>query len=952
MPDVTQNVIIEFISDTTKLAPAVDQLENIGKIEQGQAAAFKSTNTEINKQAAALKNVAAVNDQISATGKVTKKNVSDLATAVKGMSGTFQSEFKKGVIDGLQKAGVSIKDFEKTLDGSFDKASQATLALRSQLRAMVEQLAQLKLNGQENSDQFEILAGQAAKLKTAINAAGKEVSHLGSETRTIDGVIDTVSSLAGGFAVVQGAAALFGDESEELQKTLLRVNAAMAILQGLQEIQKVLLKDSAASKLADVLATKAQAAALAVYNFVVGASTGLTKALRIALAATGVGLLVIGVLALVEAFKSSNNEMEDATTLIDSQADAYERLNEVIERQTNIQEARAKLAGASESELIRIQGRALQQQRAALLQFNKNLAKQRDELDATSEAWFKLNTEIDKNSNTIIGLDNQIVVKSINLEKQLADERAEAEKKRKADAKQAGEDAKKRRDDATQKEKDARAAGFADFKASVELELLAAEKGSQAELEIKKRLLRAELQQALDNDKLTDNQRKLLIHKFFSERIELEKQFSKDRDKLNFETIASGIQADLAQLEVSNEKKLELTETAIRLQAQVEIGAAEGNSAKIIEIEAKRDKAIRDARIASIQEVVNYEIALSEATDGPEKRRLQAILENGKTELGEKKSIIDELAGFEASAIQKRISALNKEKEEKLISQKDYDLQYRQLVDQQVVIWEDAEKKKTEETKKQSATRNEQIKKDIESVASIASAVSDVLSGINDIQTQNENNKLQADRNRIKELREAGAISEKDAVARMKRLDREELVIKRKQAQREKNIAIFEAIINTAKGVAAAIPNPFLIALAIAVGAAQIAIISARPLPQFAKGKKGSYEGLGIVGEAGSELVEKNGKMFIAEKEQMVWLGKKDKVYSHKETVEMMSKPVMSTERNDTTFINNKGDTIDYDKIGEAVGKHVQTNVFVDGVQEQSIRKKEFINYINNRRSF
>src|SRR4029079_19681814 len=101
-------------------------------------------------------------------------------------------------------------------------------------------------------------------------------------------------------------------ESKDLQQTLLRVNAAMAVLQGLQQIQNVLQKESAASILANTIATKAQSAALAVYNFIVGTSTGLTKAFRIALATTGIGVIVIALIELVKVLNKSNHEMEDA----------------------------------------------------------------------------------------------------------------------------------------------------------------------------------------------------------------------------------------------------------------------------------------------------------------------------------------------------------------------------------------------------------------------------------------------------------------------------------------------------------------------------------------------------------------------------------------------------------------------------------------------------------------
>ncbi len=46
--------------------------------------------------------------------------------------------------------------------------------------------------------------------------------------------------------------ALFGDENEELQKTFVKLQAVMAVLQGLQGIQNVLQKESAARQLINI----------------------------------------------------------------------------------------------------------------------------------------------------------------------------------------------------------------------------------------------------------------------------------------------------------------------------------------------------------------------------------------------------------------------------------------------------------------------------------------------------------------------------------------------------------------------------------------------------------------------------------------------------------------------------------------------------------------------------
>lgn len=71
-------------------------------------------------------------------------------------------------------------------------------------------------------------------------------------------------------------------------------------------------------------------------------------------------------------------------------------------------------------------------------------------------------------------------------------------------------------------------------------------------------------------------------------------------------------------------------------------------------------------------------------------------------------------------------------------------------------------------------------------------------------------------------------------------LEKKKAEIEYKQAKRQKQMALFDAIIGTARGVASAIPNVFLMGLAAAVGALQIATIQKQPLP--ARGyEKGLY---------------------------------------------------------------------------------------------------------------
>jgi choline dehydrogenase-like flavoprotein len=121
------------------------------------------------------------------------------------------------------------------------------------------------------------------------------VRILASDTFKFDAAVGATQALASGFEVAQGAAALFGGESEDLQKSLLKVQAAIAVANGVQQIASLVTEQSAVKTAVLTTATTA-------YNLAVGTSTGALKVFRLALAATGVGALVIGLVALYENF--------------------------------------------------------------------------------------------------------------------------------------------------------------------------------------------------------------------------------------------------------------------------------------------------------------------------------------------------------------------------------------------------------------------------------------------------------------------------------------------------------------------------------------------------------------------------------------------------------------------------------------------------------------------------
>jgi hypothetical protein len=196
------------------------------------------------------------------------------------------------------------KNVQLTVDikggDSVGKAAEATKNLKTQLKELKAELASGSLTGRA----FDEAAERAARLQETLDDVNQQLRSLANSKAEIalNGFMSLAQGIVGGFTAAQGAMALFGDENEEVQKALLKVQSAMALLNGIQAVNNSLKKEEGLLTAANIIKTKVLTATQAAYTFVVGASTGAMKLFRLALAATGIGALVVGVGLLIANF--------------------------------------------------------------------------------------------------------------------------------------------------------------------------------------------------------------------------------------------------------------------------------------------------------------------------------------------------------------------------------------------------------------------------------------------------------------------------------------------------------------------------------------------------------------------------------------------------------------------------------------------------------------------------
>jgi hypothetical protein len=266
------------------------------------------------------------NEAVKSAQKASDKIATEYKDAAKSAAAAFSGGEVKKAIEGNTTA--------------LERLTKSGKSLTGQLRGLKAELTLLEQQGKDNTKEFNQLLIAASKLEDQIGDTRARVKILASDTFKFDAAVQATQGLAAGFEVAQGAAALFGSESEDLQKAILKVQGAIAVANGVQQIANLLLEESA-------IKTAILTAKQAIYTTVVGTSTGALKLFRIALATTGVGALVVGLGFLIEKLFASNEATEDATEATNKLAEANQKVaDSVAEAATEQELAAIRLAKA------------------------------------------------------------------------------------------------------------------------------------------------------------------------------------------------------------------------------------------------------------------------------------------------------------------------------------------------------------------------------------------------------------------------------------------------------------------------------------------------------------------------------------------------------------------------------------------------------------------------------
>lgn len=253
-------------------------------------------------------------------------------------------------------ADTTVKNFKTQLKEAKNEAQQMVITFGEFSNEALEsqkKVAQLADKMEDFNDRVKALnPDKFAKVQTIVSAVGR------------------------GFQAAQGAMALFGSESEELQKTLVKVQGAMALADGLEGLGKV------------------QQQFMTLAKDGVGVLVKSFSTLKGALISTGIGALVVALGYVIANFDELGLSIKSDAEKADDLVKSNDKLKESMELTSQSIEA--------ETELLKAQGASLQKindlKIKSLVIANETLKAQQSEISVTQaslEKLFDVTSEID-----------------------------------------------------------------------------------------------------------------------------------------------------------------------------------------------------------------------------------------------------------------------------------------------------------------------------------------------------------------------------------------------------------------------------------------------------------------------------------------------------------------------------------------------------------------------------
>jgi len=236
-----------------------------------------------------------------------------------------------------------------TIREKFNKIQNSSAPLKRQLRDLKALMSQMNIDGLSHTEVFEEMAMYAGEVKDAMADANDAISRFADDNFKLAAMSEGFGLITGAVSTATGVLGMFGVENEKVEQTMLKVQSAIAMVNGVQAIATSLNKDSiimhrikqiklaatTAMTQSNTVATVANTAANGANTVSTVANTAATKAWNVAKAVSKAllgdwtGLVLIGATALTayaicsDKATDADEEKADATKEVEDAQKSY-----------------------------------------------------------------------------------------------------------------------------------------------------------------------------------------------------------------------------------------------------------------------------------------------------------------------------------------------------------------------------------------------------------------------------------------------------------------------------------------------------------------------------------------------------------------------------------------------------------------------------------------------------
>ena len=296
----------------------------------------KEYNIRINGIDTATKQVEELNSVINEFNKKIKDKGKEKITVNVDSS---QVDDLNEKIDNTIKKGKEFEDqftnFTIDIGGityEFDNITQAIGALDDRAQGLSATLAQMREDGEDTTEEFQKLSKefddlvkQSAKLERARKYSDDLRDSLASQTRTLDLVVQGFTAFGNALQIASGISGLFGKSQEEIEESINRTVQIMAICQAAQELYNQAITQGTVINKAWTVALSGADKVMKMFGASTVATSTAMKGLKLAIASTGIGLLVVAIGELVSWLGKLGSSSDDAKNNLNKISDLVDR---------------------------------------------------------------------------------------------------------------------------------------------------------------------------------------------------------------------------------------------------------------------------------------------------------------------------------------------------------------------------------------------------------------------------------------------------------------------------------------------------------------------------------------------------------------------------------------------------------------------------------------------------